>query len=179
MFDLPIHPAIVHLPLGLAFVLPLVATALLFATWRDHLPRKVLWLLPLLQVLVFSSALLAERTGEADEERVEAVVPEAAIEAHEHAAERFTVASGVLLLALVGGAALPWTRPARWLVLGATVASFGTAGLGLQVGHAGGELVYRHGAASAGLPQGGLSQLGLGGGGEGAEGPDEDEDEDD
>lgn len=149
MTDLPLHPALVHLPLGVAVVVPLVGLALLIAAWRQWLPKKATWLAVGLQAVVLVGALAAMNTGEDVEEQVESVVPESAIHDHEELAEAFTWASGGVLALFLLGAALPKRQPALLLTSAATLASAGTLVLGLQVGHAGGELVYVHGAASA------------------------------
>ena len=52
MAPLPLHPAIVHIPLGLAFVMPLLALGLTWATWRAHRPRRAFAVLVALQLLV-------------------------------------------------------------------------------------------------------------------------------
>jgi uncharacterized membrane protein len=143
----PLHPAVVHFPIVLVFLLPVVAVAALLAIRRGASARPV-WAVPVAFAAALTlSAWVAVETGEADEDRVEAVVTEAALERHEEGAERFLVLSGVLFLVvatgLVGG---NLGRAAR------AVAIAGSAGLviaGFQVGHSGGELVYRHGAADA------------------------------
>lgn len=178
MFDLPLHPAIVHLPLAGAVFVPLVAVFLVFGRGsRDT------WLLGVgLQGLTLLGATLGLRTGEADEERVEHAVRESLIHAHEEAAELFTVILGLGLAVWVAGLLLRSDRLRRGLAVVAAVA--GLLGLiaGLQVGHLGGELVYQHGAASAwvgGAAQGGGAGQGRGRGrGEEDEAENEDEDED-
>ena len=40
MSELPLHPAIVHVPLGLAFVLPLVFVALAVLAWRREVAAR-------------------------------------------------------------------------------------------------------------------------------------------
>lgn len=103
----------------------------------------------LVQAIVVAGALVAQRTGRAEEERVENVVPEAAIDAHEERAEAFTwlaaagLATAGAVLVVPGGTSLT----AAALV--ATVVSSVGASAAVWVGHSGGELVYRHGAASA------------------------------
>jgi hypothetical protein len=95
------------------------------------------------------SSLVAINTGGTEEERVERVVQESAIAVHEEAAEQFAWASGgtLLLAALV----LVFRRRevSGPLTAGVVVATLAVAGLGLRVGHAGGQLVYLHGAAAA------------------------------
>jgi uncharacterized membrane protein YphA (DoxX/SURF4 family) len=93
------------------------------------------------------SGWVALQTGEAEEDRVEAFVGEAAIHEHEEAAERFLLFAGVVTLVagvgLLSGAVGTAAR---------VVATAGTAvvlAAGVQVGSAGGKLVYEHGAAQA------------------------------
>lgn len=146
---MPLHPVLVHLPLGLVIVIPALALAFLLAVRRRWLPAKAWWAVAALQALLLAGGVAALRSGEADEERAEQRVPEAAIEAHEEAAGRFVIGAGaVLALALLPLVA----RRESWQTAGrvATVAgSLAVLGLGIDVGHKGGELVYRHGAAAA------------------------------
>jgi hypothetical protein len=93
------------------------------------------------------SAWVALDTGEDQEERVEDIVGEPALHGHEEAAERFLVLAGVVTLVAVAGLARGTVgRAARLLTAAGTV---GIVAAGIQVGHSGGLLVYRHGAASA------------------------------
>ena len=153
MNGVPLHPAMVHIPLGLAFVIPLVALGLAWAVWSDRLPRRAWLVAVVLQAVLLGAALLALRTGEAEEGRVERIVGEAVLGQHEGAAKLFvfTVAATLFLtlapLFLKGGAL-------RSSLAVAAVASFIVAGMAARVGHAGGELVYVHGAASVYAPPG-------------------------
>lgn len=142
------HPKWVHLPIALAVLMPLVASGLLVALWRKWLPPRAWLIAVLLQAALVGSGIVALRTGENDEERVERVVAEAAIEAHEEAAEVFVIASGVVLAVMLVPLALRLSiaLPAAGLGLLGTLVVFG---LGYRTGQAGGELVYRHGAAQA------------------------------
>ncbi len=148
---LPMHPKWVHLPMALSVLVPLFAAGLLLAWRRAWLPRRAWWVAVALQACLVLGAAGSMQSGEADEERVERVVPEEHIEAHEEAAERFTwVAGGVLALMLLCAV---WPAraeaQAQALALTAIIGAVAVAGLGYQVGRAGGELVYVHGAASA------------------------------
>ncbi len=143
------HPKLVHLPIALAVLMPLVSAALILAWFRDLLPRRAWILAVALQGVLVLSSIAAMRSGEADEERVERVVAESAIEAHEEAAELFTWFSGGVLLLFVAGAAIPGAGAARIAACAATAGSLVVLFLGYRVGEAGGELVYKHGAASA------------------------------
>ncbi len=147
MNDLPLHPVLVHLPIALAVILP-PATALTLLAWvRGWLPRRAWFGVVALQATLLLSGFLASRTGEADEERVERVVPEARIEAHEEAAEQFLWVAGVVLLLAAGTAMAKSERLGRSLAVVTLLGTLAVAWAGYRVGHAGGALVYRHGAA--------------------------------
>lgn len=149
MGSLPLHPAIVHVPLGLAIVLPLIAAGFAWGIWTGRV-RPGAWLAVIaLQALLVGSGVIAMRTGEAEEDTVEAVVDKAMIHEHEERAEQFVWSAGATLalsiVVLVAG------KPARArpLMVAAVVATVAVAGLAVRTGQAGGELVYVHGAASA------------------------------
>jgi uncharacterized membrane protein len=143
----PLHPAVVHFPLVLVVLLPFFAAGALWVIRRGGDPRRT-WAIPfLLSAVLAFSAYMALQTGELDEERVEAVVSEAAIHEHEEAAERFMVLTGVLLLIAAAGLIRGnFGRAAKIVTLFGSVAAVAA---GVQVGAAGGELVYRENAASA------------------------------
>lgn len=145
----PLHPILVHLPLTLAVLMPLVAFGLLLALWRQWLPRRTYLLAVILQALLVGGGMLAIRSGEADEERVERVVAEAAIETHGEAAEAFVWAAGIALALMILPLLLRKDPAVRLAMLTAAAATVIVLGLGYRAGKAGGELVYRHGAASA------------------------------
>lgn len=143
----PLHPAVVHFPIVLVVLLPIFALGSSWAIRRGASARRA-WALPLaLAAVLMASAWAAVRTGEAQEDRVEGVVSERALHEHEEAAERFLLLSGLLLaVAATGLAGGTVGRAGRLL---STAGSFGLVLAGVQVGASGGELVYRHGAASA------------------------------
>ena len=147
MTEVPIHPMVVHFPLVFAILFPVVALAVLWLL-RDSPQTRRLWTIPVLLAGALAvSAFVAVRTGEAEEERVEAVVTESVLHQHEEAAEQFLWFAGVLFLAaLVGLGRGRVGRVSRTL---ATIVSLGVAVAGIRVGAAGGELVYVEGAASA------------------------------
>jgi hypothetical protein len=146
MLPHPLHPVVVHFPLVLMFLLPVFAIGAIWAVRRGTGARRA-WAVPFaLSAALAVSAFMALRTGEAEEDRVEAVVSDAVLDEHEEAAERFLVLSGVLLLVAAAGlVAGDFGRAARYLTV---AGSLGIAAAGVQVGAAGGELVYRHNAAS-------------------------------
>ena len=143
----PLHPAVVHFPIVLMLLLPLAMAGALFAIRRGTAPRRA-WLWAAGAAVALSlSAWAATQTGEAQEDRVEAVLNDNVLESHAERAERFLILSGALAaLTLVG---LAPGRTGRIVRVAALVGSIGVAGAGAQVGHTGGELVYRYGAATA------------------------------
>ena len=147
MLPSPLHPAVVHFPIVFAVLLPIAA---LFALWvirRGAAPLRA-WAFPLaIAVGLTGSAWVAIQTGEAEEERVEAYVAESAIHEHEEAAERLLLVAGVVTL--VAGAGLLTGAFGSAARLVATVGTALVLLAGVQVGRAGGELVYEHGAAQA------------------------------
>lgn len=171
MSSLPLHPAIVHLPLALALLIPPLALAALLLRARL---RGAWGLVFAAQLLLAASAWAAVETGEHDEERAERFAPESAIERHEERAEIFLLTSAGMVL-LMGAVAA--TRDRRAVLGGiATAASAANLALALSVGQAGGELVYVHGAAQAHVPADAPLSLNLSAR---SWGDDDDEDEDD
>ena len=143
----PLHPAIVHLPIALAILIPGLALLGMILISKGFLPVRTWGLVVLLQVLLLGSAWLALETGEDQEERVERVVAERHIEDHEEAAERFLLLAGLGLLAM-GTGLLSGRVGTTGRVVG-VLAAVVVLAAGVSVGHSGGDLVYKHGAASA------------------------------
>ena len=147
MLPNPLHPALVHFPIVLVILLPIAAAVAVWAIRRGARPTRA-WMVPLAFAVALSgSAWLAVETGEQQEERVEDVVGEAAMEGHADAAERFLLLS-VAVAGLVG---LGFFRGRVGAVARGTsvIAAAALTIAGYQVGHTGGGLVYQHGAASA------------------------------
>jgi uncharacterized membrane protein len=179
MESLLFHPKVVHLPIALALLMPALAGGILLAWWRGWLPARTWVLVVALQGILVGSGFLALQSGEKEEDRVERVVPEAAVERHEEAAEIFVGAStGVLMLMALG---LVFARTATGIRL-AGVAALGTVAVlatGYSVGKAGGELVYQHGAGSAYTGASTQRPRGLPGEGEGRARTDDRKEDDD
>jgi hypothetical protein len=135
--------------LGLAFIIPALATGFAWALWKGRVRPRAWLVIVALQATLLGAGLLAMNTGEREEDRVEAVVPDAALEQHEAYAEDFVWATGITLA--LAALVLVIRRPAvgRALASATVVSSLMVAGLGVRVGHAGGRLVYVHNAGSA------------------------------
>lgn len=143
----PLHPAIVHLPIALTVLAPLFALGALIAIARGAAVLRAWGLAAAMLAALALSAYVSLETGEQQEERVERVVPERAFESHEDAAKGFFLLSlGVLGVAGVGLLKGRLGTASRYAAAAGTLALLVA---GFRVGHTGGELVYRHGAARA------------------------------
>jgi len=148
MEGIPLHPAIVHLPIGLSVVMPLIAAAIGVALLKGW-ATKPMWLVVVaLQAVVLVGGLAAMNTGEEEEEVVEKVVDERFIEEHEEKAEVFVWSAGITL-ALSAAVLVLGPQQVGAAALVTALAAAVTLGLGYRVGHSGGELVFKHGAAAA------------------------------
>lgn len=148
MLPNPMHPAVVHFPIVLALLLPVVLAGVWVAIGRGATAARTWGIVVALFAVLFLASWVSVKTGEAQEEVVEEVLrTDRPLHDHEEAAERFLILAGIALaLAPVGmikgriGSAGRAATAVASLVLVAAV---------YNVGHSGGELVYRHGAASA------------------------------
>ena len=149
MTSLPLHPAIIHLPLGLAFVMPVLAIGFAWALWKGRARTRAWAAIVALQTLLLGAGAVAMNTGEREEHRVERVVPEAALEQHEELASQFVWATGGTLF--LAGLVLVFRNRAfaRTLALATVVGTLVVAASAVRVGHAGGRLVYAHNAGAA------------------------------
>jgi uncharacterized membrane protein len=143
----PLHPALVHFPIVLALLAPLLAAGFLWAIAKGRVPARAWLAVVVLQAVILGSGWLTAETGEDQEERVERVVRESVIKEHEEAAEWFLWIAGLTLpLAGAGLLAGRLGSAGRGLALAGTLVTALTVA---RVGHTGGELVYKHGAALA------------------------------
>jgi hypothetical protein len=154
MFGIPMHPAVVHVPLGVAIALPAIAVLCAMGIVRGMLPARVWWLVLVLQAMMLAGALVAMRSGEEDEESVEEIVAEEAIESHEDKAKQFMISINVAVVLSIAAVATGASKIGRLIMILATLATFLTAGMAIRAGKAGGELVYVHGAAAAHTDEG-------------------------
>lgn len=130
-------------------MVPIVALAVALAIRRGRCP-KLLWALVIaLQAVVLTGGLAASRTGETDRRHTLMIVGSAKLDGHAREAARFNLSAGIAL-GLGIAAALPGPAGLSGVArLAAATASAANGALAFFVGHSGGELVYRHGAAEA------------------------------
>jgi len=143
---------LVHVPLGLAVVLPLLALGLAIPLWRETLPKRVWLVVLLLSALCLGSAMAARQTGETEEERVEEWVSRREIHKHEEAADLFVRALAITTLACAAVFLIKKPKPFKISLLVLGLAYVGVLALALNVGQLGGELVFRHNAGAARAP---------------------------
>ncbi len=143
----PLHPAVVHLPVAIAVLVPIVAVATLWFIRRGAKARTAWGVTVALLGALLLSGWVSLKTGEQQEERVEDVVAERSIHTHEEAAELFLLTTAAVLGLSLAGLARGRIGQAGRVV--ATLGTVGILGAGWNVGHTGGMLVYRDGAASA------------------------------
>lgn len=154
MSDLPLHPRLVHLPLGLGVALPMAAGAVAFFEPRGALAPDAWTLIVGLQALLVVSMLGALRSGELARTRVKPLVPEDVLCGHRRASRVYFLSSLLTLGAMVATALL--SGPARVYAAWASVAlGLVALVLGARAGRSGGELVFSHGAAQAYAEAGG------------------------
>ncbi len=149
MGNLPLHPVIVHFPIVLAVLAPLVAIAILIGQRAGRLPPRTWWIAVAMWGLLAISSFVAVKTGGIDEEMVESVVAESVIETHEERAETFALSTyAVFVLAML--VMVGKSQKVRLVAGSATlVAGLVSTALVVGVGHSGGSLVYEYGAAAA------------------------------
>ena len=146
--NVPFHPMIVHFPLALTFILPVLILVFAYMI-KFHKMAPHAWLIIVgMQLMVTITGYVALDSGEADEERVAKVIGKDLIHKHEEAAEIF-VGSTVLILAISITALFIRKEIQFPLKLSIAVLSLVSCFLAYRTGTLGGELVYVHGAGQA------------------------------
>lgn len=167
MFDLPLHPVIVHLPIAFALFAPLVGLGALLAARRagDPAGRKFWAVVLLWQFLQAALVYAAMATGEIDEDRLGALARDSTdmtnlhragiepkvlhhVEEHEDAAS--TLLLGTIASFFVAALALKFRHAGGRSTLRVltVVAQILLLGWCAYTAHLGGRLVYEHGAAN-------------------------------
>jgi uncharacterized membrane protein len=146
--NVPFHPIIVHFPLALTFVLPILILIFALMIKKNKMSHQA-WLVIIgLQVLTSVTGYIALESGEEAEEVAERVVNKNVIHEHEERAEVF-VGSTVIAL-VISVAAFFLRKEIQFLVkLTVCLVSLVSCFFAYRTGESGGELVYRYGAASA------------------------------
>ncbi|MHB1097133.1 MAG: DUF2231 domain-containing protein [Gemmatimonadaceae bacterium] len=151
----PMHPIVVHFPIVLSILLPIVALVSLYAIKGGARPRRAWGVAVAVAAALTLSSWVAVETGEQQEERVEEVVGEARLDTHANAGETLLFTSvGVLAVLALGLMPGDKGRVARYA---GAVGTLAVAGMAFRVGMTGGDLVYKYDAASAYTAPGGAA----------------------
>lgn len=144
----PFHPAIVHFPIALSFVLPILI--LFFALMiRLNKMSSTAWVVVIgLQVLTTATGYIALDSGEKEEPVVEKVLEKKFIQQHEETAEIF-VGTTVLALVLSVGAFFLRKELQFAVQLAIFFVSLVSCYFVASTASLGGKLVYDHGAGRA------------------------------
>lgn len=151
--DLPWHPVVIHLPLALAVLTPILIILVLLGIVKCKWPRSTWAIIVLICALGAGSGFMATQTGEDVEDQVETVVAKDLIHEHEDAGEWFSYGLWILLFLAVIPFIPRKNQEALWPYLPALIMAFIVLAMGMRTGHSGGSLVYKHNAASALQPE--------------------------
>jgi uncharacterized membrane protein len=144
----PLHPLIVHFPIALTFILPLMILVCALMIKKNKMTPKGWFIVVGLQMAIVGGGYISLETGETEEHEVEKGVSKKLIHEHEEAAEVF-VGSAVVALVLSLGAYFVKRELGFKLKLVVFVISLISCYLVFKAAELGGELVYKHGAFNA------------------------------
>ncbi len=146
--QVPVHPMIVHFPLALTFILPILILVFAFLIKTNKMSPQG-WLIIIgLQLMVVATGYISLETGENEEDLVAKVLDKKLIGEHEEAAETFVGSTVIVLVLSIG---VFFIRNEFQFPVKIAIALVGLVScyLAFLAGSLGGELVYKHGAASA------------------------------
>lgn len=141
MLPSPLHPAVVHIPIGLAVVMPLMSFIVAFGIRKGWFRVRTWTLILLLQLILVSSAFVAVETGEQQEDSTPLAVAQEKIDVHEDYGHWMLIAAAITFLLMFAGLH-PKRRVAEKLQWLSIAASLVVLFLAFQTGHSGGQLVY-------------------------------------
>ncbi len=142
--NIPLHPMLVHFPIVLTALMPVLLIAFLIAERKMWATEKI-WFLALgLSLLTPLSTFLAMRAGENDEELVEKVVRENLIEVHAEWGEWVLWMGIAVFICLLASMIFKKIKILKVLPILISLAAIFPV---VQAGHSGGELVYKYNAA--------------------------------
>lgn len=141
--ELPLHPKLVHLPIALAVLVPIFSLVLGHLIYRKNWNLNTWFIVISLQATLVASGFLAMNTGEKEEDRVKDVVEHGYIHEHEEAAEWFVYTGLAVLVISIAPVALKSKIPFLATSVATIIGTILVLSMGIQVGHRGGEIVYK------------------------------------
>ena len=157
MFDLPFHPIVVHFPIALGVLVPVMGMFLIWAMSSKRANAKSWGIMVFITALYLASAVGAVKTGELDEHNAEELIGRSLVHDHEEAGEKVPWAAGILFVSCLVTYAISRNKLSWTHKLVTLLAIAGLYPL-LYAGETGGKLVYEQGAArihwnSSSLPE--------------------------
>ncbi len=144
---MPLHPAIVHLPLALTFILPALILVFIWAIRSGKMSREMWVVIVGLQLVITASGYIALETGETDEEKVAQVAGILLMQTHEQTAEIF-VGTTVVSLAVGVVAFFLQVQFQIYARVGVLIISLLSCVFALKTSQNGTEIVYAQNGAS-------------------------------
>ena len=147
--DAPFHATFIHVPIGLALILPLVAGAVAYAYWRGEVRERGWALAVALQGLLVLSVLASIHSGAGDAGRVADIVPARFVAAHRLSGQLFLYGAAATLLVMASALVLRQPALRKAMVVLSLAGTAAVSGLAVRSGRIGAELVYAYGGAQA------------------------------
>jgi uncharacterized membrane protein len=153
----PLHPAVVHFPIVLMYIAPIVVVWAAWRARRSEFPMRTWLIVPVFFGAIVVSGFVAKQTGNDGEELAEEFVDHDVIETHEERGEQFVLfALGAFIVSIAGFASGKAGQALKGLTL---IAALTGVVLITRVGHSGGTMVYDHMVGQAGTDQAGAADF--------------------
>lgn len=143
---MPLHPMMVHLPLGLALILPVIILTFMILIRLKKISDSMWIMIMSLQAFLVAIGHLTIATGENEEDLVRTIIDRKIVSMHELDAEMFvgSVVIGLVISVMGYFANKKYQFKSQVAVLAISII---TILLAVNVGRSGAALVYKHGAA--------------------------------
>ena len=145
----PFHPALVHVPIGAAMFVPLLAFLFIVAIQKKWLTPKIWWVVVIAQLVAVLGGIMSYNSGEFAKDMVVGVVPDSPVEEHEKLAQYFMIGLSISTVISLAAAFVKAEKAALGLRVLTLLLSLGVMAVSAKAGHAGGRLIYIHYAGDA------------------------------
>ena len=140
MFDLPLHPFIVHFPIAIGILMPMLVVGVGLGIKLLKWPHQTWWMIVFFQTVVVASSVIAVVSGEKEEERPGPPLNQEQLAVHEEAGETIPWTAGVALILSMAPLIMP--KKMKGLALLFLIVSLGIMIQLIYTGHSGGQLIY-------------------------------------